>query len=113
MPRVIIEGFDALAADPHLRRNRLHPPHKQGYANAQTFLVISFVPAMAFTQVSNPSVVDSSTDPTGVACTSAAPILRYTSGGTSTYFGCTGSGGTVYAAIGSGVIIGSGSPISF
>ena len=49
-------------------------------------------------QVSNPQVRDSSTDPTGVACTSAAPILRYTSGGTSTYFGCTGTGGTVYAA---------------
>ena len=72
-----------------------------------------FVPAMAFTQVSNPSAVESATDPTGVACTSAAPILRYTSGGTSTMFACTGSGGTVYAAIGTGVIIGSGSPISF
>ena len=53
-------------------------------------------------QVSNPQVRDTSTDPTGVACTSAAPILRYTSGGTSTMFACTGSGGTVYAAIGGG-----------
>ena len=49
-----------------------------------------------------PTVQDSATDPTGVACTSAAPILRYTSGGTSTMFACTGSGGTVYAAMAGG-----------
>lgn len=44
-------------------------------------------------------ITDSSTDPTGVACTSAAPILRYTSGGVSQMFSCTGSGGSVYAAM--------------
>ena len=42
------------------------------------------VAAHSHGQVYTPQVKDSTTDPTGVACTSAAPILRYTSGGTST-----------------------------
>ncbi len=63
---------------------------------------LGMIAAMAHAQISNPAVRDSATDPTGVGCTNAAPILRYTSGGVSTYFGCTGTGGTVYAVMGGG-----------
>ncbi len=40
-----------------------------------------------------PAISDSLTDPTWTACTSASPILRYTSSGTSSLFSCTGVGG--------------------
>ena len=62
----------------------------------------SLLAACAWAQPSNPQVRDSATDPTGVSCTAAAPILRYKAGGTSKMYSCTGSNGTVYEAMGGG-----------
>ena len=54
-----------------------------------------FVPAIAFTQVSNPSIITVSSSPSGNACVGGVPIASYYAG---TYYGCDGTGH--YAASG-------------